>query len=303
MAMFPFAFAALAYLTTLAVMHLMAYTPAEANMAANYYSAYIIPGSMLIAGAWIMFAYHSGDHMLLSAANAVQIHKIDQPEIYRMVENICITMGLPYPKVYLIDDDSLNAFATGRDPAHASIALTTGIVKKLNRQELETVIAHEMGHVINRDITLMLITVAGISFFALAGNLLFRIMLHSGSSRSRSKNAGAAMLIILAAAVVCMVYANIIAPLIRLAISRSREYLADATAAHTTRNPLALASALRKISHDSRVESLDKMTSMAAMCIESPLSGSGGVFGFLSGLTATHPQVEKRIAALELMGR
>lgn len=300
MALFPFAFAALAYLTVLVVSHFMADARVDPMAMANYYSMYIIPSCMFIAVLWIVFSYYSGDHMLLSAANAVEIFKADQPEIYRMVENICITMGLPYPKVYLIDDESLNAFATGRDPAHASIALTTGIVKKLNRQELETVIAHEMGHVINRDITLMLITVAGISFFALAGNFLFRMALSSG--RGNSKNKGGGMMIILAAAVACMIYANIIAPLIRLAVSRSREYLADATAAHVTRNPLALASALSKISGDSRVESLDKMSSMAAMCIESPLAGSGGLFGFLSGLTATHPPIEKRIEALQKMG-
>ncbi len=296
---FPFAFAALAYITILVVSPFLMdeRTQVSAVQMANYYAVWIIPISMFVATMWIVFSYYSGDHILLSAADAYEIQKRDLPEVYTLVENVCITMGLPYPKVYVINDESLNAFATGRDPQHASIALTSGIIKKLDRQELEAVIAHEMGHVINRDITLMLIIVAGISFFSLASSFLLRMALYS--NRGRGKNKGGAMIIILAAAVLCLVFANIIAPLIRLAISRSREYLADATSAHTTRNPHALANALRKISQDSRVESLDKMTSMAAMCIESPLSGSGGLFGFLSGLTSTHPPINKRIEALE----
>lgn len=255
----------------------------------------MILGPLCWLGAmiWILVAYFAGDKMLLRGAGAIEIQKEDQPEIYRLVENLCISRGLPTPKIYIMDDDSLNAFATGRDPQHASIAFTKGIVQKLDRAELEGVAAHELAHVENRDIRLMLITVAGISFFTLAGELCFRVAATSG--RRSSKNNGAALFLLLG--IILLVYGYVIAPLIRLAVSRQREYQADATAALTTRNPGALASALRKISGDSRVEALENRESMAAMCIESPLK-KAGLFSSLSGLLSTHPPVEKRIAAL-----
>lgn len=253
----------------------------------------LVPACWALAMLWIVISYFSGDQWMLSGAGAVLISRKDQPEIYRLVENLCITRGLPVPRIYIIDDHSLNAFATGRDPAHASIALTKGIVKRLDRAELEGVVAHELAHVENRDIRLMLITVAGISFFTFAGELLLRWGISSG--RGNRKGGGGALFIVLG--LICVVYGYFLAPLIRLAVSRRREYQADATAALTTRNPRALASALRKISADSRVEVLDKSESMAAMCIANPL-GKMGLFSSLSGLLATHPPIEKRIAAL-----
>ena len=253
-----------------------------------------MPVCWAVAVLWIIIAYFTGDKMMLSGAGAIEISRQDQPEIFRLVENLCITRGLPLPRIYILDDDSLNAFATGRDPQHASIALTKGIVKKLERVELEGVIAHELAHVENRDIRLMLITVAGISFFTFAGEMLIRIGISSG--RRSKKDSGGGMLFILLG-IFFMVYGYLIAPLIRLAVSRRREYQADATAALTTRNPRALASALRKISSDSRVEALDKRESMAAMCIANPLEKMG-LFSSLSGLLATHPPIQKRIDAL-----
>ena len=258
----------------------------------------MIVGPLCWLGAmiWILVAYFAGDKMLLRGADAFEITKEDQPEIYRLVENLCITRGLPTPKIYLMDDEGLNAFATGRDPQHASIAFTKGIVQKLDRAELEGVAAHELAHVENRDIRLMLITVAGISFFTLVGEICFRAA--ARASRRNSKNNGAAFLLVMG--LIMLVYGYVIAPLIRLAVSRQREYQADATAALTTRNPGALASALRKISGNSRVEALENRESMAAMCIDNPLK-KAGLFSSLSGLLATHPPVEKRIAALEEM--
>ena len=273
--------------------------PAKSGLqTASEWMLYIGPLCWLGAMIWILIAYYSGDKMLLRSAGAIQIHKEDQPEIYRLVENLCITRGLPVPKIYIMDDSSLNAFATGRDPQHASIAFTKGIVQKLDRAELEGVAAHELAHVENRDIRLMLITVAGISFFTLLAEICFRA--EASSSRRSNKNNGNAALLFLVMGFICMIYGYVIAPLIRLALSRRREYQADATAALTTRNPGALASALRKISGNSRVEALENRESMAAMCIESPLK-KAGLFSSLSGLLATHPPVEKRIAALEEM--
>jgi len=230
---------------------------------------------------------------MLKGVGAIEVSRRDQPEIYRLVENLCITRGLPVPRVYIMDDDSLNAFATGRDPQHASVALTKGIVLKLERAELEGVVAHELAHVENRDIRLMLLTVAGISFFTFIGEGLLRVGMSSRNRNQRSKGNGVLALI----GVMCLVYGDLLAPLLRLAVSRQREYQADATAALTTRNPRALARALHKIAFDSRVEALDKRESMAAMCIANPL-GKAGLFSHLSGLLATHPPIQKRIAAL-----
>ncbi len=257
---------------------------------------YIVPIGWGIAMIWIVISFFFGDKWLMSGAGAIAVTRQDQPEIYRLVENLCITRGLPLPRIYIIDDESLNAFATGRDPQHASLALTKGIVKKLERVELEGVIAHELAHIENRDIRLMLLIVAGISFFTLAGEWFFRQAMYSGRRRSSSSK-GDATLIWFLLGIICMVYGYLIAPIIRFAVSRQREYQADATAALTTRNPRALASALQKISGDPRVEALDKRESMAAMCIANPLDKMG-LFSGLSGLWATHPPIQKRIDAL-----
>lgn len=268
-----------------------------AGVEAVLVSGLVVVVCWILACIWIAVSYFTGDKLLLNSADAIPVTKADQPEIYRLVENLCISRGLPLPRIYIIDDESLNAFATGRDPQHASVVLTKGIVQKLDRAELEGVIAHELSHIENRDIRLMLITVAGISFFTFAGEFCFRIAF---SSRHRSKNDGALLFIVLG--ILFWIYGLFFAPLIRLAMSRRREYLADATGALMTRNPQALANALRKISQDSRVEILDKRASMAAMCIENPLEKTN-LFSSLSGLLATHPPIEKRIAALEEMNR
>ena len=251
-----------------------------------------------VAMLWALGAYFFGDQIILHSAHAIEIYREDQPELFRLVENVAITRGLPTPRVYIMKDRGLNAFATGRDPQHASVALTLGLVEKLDRAELEGVIAHEMAHVENRDIRLMLITIAGISFFTLLAEICFRAAL--APRRSSGKDGDKGALILLAIGIIFMLYGYIVAPLIRLAVSRQREYLADSTAALTTRNPGALASALRKISGHSVTEELKDHASMAAMCIENP-GVKQGVFAFLSNLTATHPPIEDRIRRLEAM--
>lgn len=266
----------------------------------NKLMLFVLPICWGLAMVWMAISYFTGDHIILNSVNAIPVTAYDQPEIYRLVENLCITRGLPSPKIYILNDNALNAFATGRDPEHASLALTKGIVKKLDRAELEGVIAHELAHIENRDIRLMLITVAGISFFTLAGEICFRM----GLSRGRSRESGKANLLFFVLGVICLIYGYIIAPLLRLAVSRTREYQADATAALTTRNPRALASALKKISACPYVEDIQEHSSMAAMCIESPIGLLGmGLFGALSGLMATHPPIEKRIQVLLEMDR
>ena len=266
----------------------------RAASVALYYLPWLWGAAML----WIGISYYMGDQMILRGTGAIEIYRDEQPEIYSLVENLCIASGLPMPRVYIINDSSLNAFATGRDPFHASIALTRGIVEKLERVELEGVIAHELSHIKNRDIRLMLITVAGISFFTFLSEICFRSAL--SSSRRSGKNKGGGVILFLALGILFAVYGYVIAPLIRLAVSRTREYYADASAAYMTRNPAALVRALQKISEDPRVESLDKHASMAAMCIANPLSKLS-LFSWISGLLSTHPPIEKRIAALRQM--
>ena len=316
--LFPITFAALGYLFLFGYTNLAVQT-ADISSSESYYetsgAAYtgegtpleranrmasiVLPVLWVVAVLWIIFSYYFGDQLLLHGANALKISKESQPEIFRLVENLCITSGLPLPKIYLINDNSLNAFATGRDPEHASIALTVGIVRRLERVELEGVIAHELSHIRNRDIRLMLITVAGISFFTFLSEMCFRSALRVRVSRN-SKNEGGARLILLILGIFFAIYGYLIAPLIRLAVSRTREYQADASAALLTRNPGALARALEKIEEDPRVEVLDKHASMAAMCIANPLDKMG-LFSEISGLFATHPPASKRIAKLRAM--
>ena len=263
--------------------------------------AYVLPFVWLGAMIWLYVSWRVGAPIVLSGTGAVEISRTSNPEIYRLVENLCITRGLPVPKIYIMEDPSLNAFATGRDPEHAIIALTSGIIQKLDRAELEGVIAHELAHVENRDIRLMLLVVAGISFFTLLAEICFRLA--ASSSRRSGKDKGNSAVFFLVIGIMLMIYGYIVAPLIRLAVSRTREYQADAAAALMTRNPGALASALRKISADPRVEALDNRETVAAMCIANPL-GSARFFSLISGLWATHPPIEKRVQALlEMDGR
>ncbi|MCL2887996.1 MAG: M48 family metallopeptidase [Elusimicrobia bacterium] len=297
--LFPLLFAALAYVTILLITPFI--MEAEHGGAlynqttvayANYFSAFIIPAAVGLLVVWLVISYFTGGNMILSSAGAVEITRANYPDIYNLADSVAIAAGLPTPKIYLMQDSSLNAFATGRDPEHAAIALTSGIIEKLNRQELETVIGHEMAHIGNRDIRLMVIVVSGIAFFTFAGWMILRF------GRVRAKKQAA--LIIFAAGMVCLIYGYLVAPLIRLALSRRREFQADATSALLTRNPAALASALEKISGNSIVEELKEHEAVSAMCIEDPLHKQG-IFSFLSGMYATHPPAEARIAALREM--
>jgi len=300
--LFPVLFALLAYLTILIVTPFVAHVEsADGAMYnagtlayANYFASYIIPAAVGLVVVWLIISYFVGGNMMLSSAGAIEINRDNYPDIYNLADSVAIAAGLPTPKLYLMEDSSLNAFATGRDPQHAAIALTRGIVEKLNRQELETVIGHEMAHIKNRDVRLMIIIVAGVAFFTFAGWFILR---SAGFRRSRNNRLA---IIILAAGAVCLIYGYLVAPLIRLALSRRREFQADATSALLTRNPGALASALEKISGDSVVESLASHESMSAMCIENPLAKQG-LFSFLSGMYATHPPAADRIKALREM--
>lgn len=254
---------------------------------------------IIIGFAWTAVSYWFGDKMMLGFAGAHSIpNDGEHKKVYRAVENVALAAGLPMPKVYIMDDDSLNAFATGHSPQTASVALTRGIIDKLEPLELEGVIAHEMAHIGNRDIRLNLIIITGLGVGTMLAEILFRAASHTrGNENEGGKNEGGAKAALFLIGLGLLIFTFIVAPIIRLAISRTREYSADATAALITRNPEALASALEKISTDAHVESIDKSPNMAQAFIFDPTDAKNA---FLN-LGSTHPPVEQRIKRLRQM--
>jgi heat shock protein HtpX len=246
-----------------------------------------------------LFRYYSSSRVALAISQAHRVTKEDEPELFRTVENLCIGAGLPMPEVYVIEDGSPNAFATGRDPQHAAIAVTRGLLQKMDHLELEGVIAHELSHIGNYDIRLMTVVVVLVGVVALMADLMLRLTLFGAGSRSsnRDRNAGGAAVIIYAVALIAVILTPIAAQLIRFAISRQREYLADASGALLTRYPEGLASALQKISTDTDpLEVANKAT--AHLYINDPLREHSS---FLNSLFSTHPPVGERIARLRAM--
>ncbi|MFA4831663.1 MAG: M48 family metallopeptidase [Patescibacteria group bacterium] len=241
-----------------------------------------------------LVSYYTGDKIALMTTGAKQIKKEENPYVYRMVENLCITAGMPVPKVHLINSPALNAFATGRDPKHASIALTTGIIEALQNEELEGVIAHELSHIKNYDIRLMTIVVVLVGLIALVSDFFFRARFFGGGGR-RSESKGGAGGIILIIGIVLLILSPIIANLIKLAVSRKREFLADASGALLTRYPEGLARALEKISASPAVFP-HASAATAHLFISNPFKKKS-----VSGLFSTHPPMEERVRALRGM--
>jgi heat shock protein HtpX len=276
--------------------------PGTAYMAAVWHTTGMVAAPTAIACfVWLLISWAFGDSMMLSSAGAREIHATtpEYKQVFRSVENVALAAGLPMPKVYIIEDDSLNAFATGRSPRDASVALTRGIINKLDRLELEGVIAHEMAHIGNRDIRLDMMLITGIGVTVFMTDIIWRLIASSGH-RNGNDNRNQTTAILLAVWAAFAVFNWIITPILRMAISRNREYAADATGAFITRNPRALAAALRKITCDSRVEVLDKRKSMAAVCIADP-RGTKSLAEFAGSLFATHPSTADRVKRLESM--
>lgn len=251
--------------------------------------------ALLISWLMVLFSYYRGDKVALWSAGAKEIQKNDNPFVWRLIENLCITAGLPMPRVYIIPDAALNAFATGRDPKHASIALTAGIIDALEKPELEGVIAHELSHVKNYDIRIMTIVIVLAGTLALLADFFLRSQFW-GFGRRRDRDDGGLGVILLIAGIILAILAPIAANLIQLAISRKREFLADASGALLTRYPQGLANALAKISTHSNIRRASGAT--AHLYIANPFAGSGK---FLGKLFSTHPPIEERIAALQGM--
>lgn len=244
---------------------------------------YVSVGALIYA----TIQYFIASKVALAVTGAKAIQKADNPRLYRVVENLSIATGLPTPKVYLIDDPAPNAFATGRDPRHASVAATTGLLAIMNDTELEAVMAHELGHVKNYDIRVTMIAFGLASAIGLISDLIIRMMFFGGDDNR--KNVPPQLYVI---AIIAIILAPIVAMMIQLAISRQREYLADSTGVLTTRYPEGLASALEKLKNEGRPMKRQN-SSTAHLFFANPLKP-----GFLSKLFSTHPPLDERIARI-----
>ena len=253
--------------------------------------------ALILTGLMNFVSFYFSDKIVLGVSGAKAISETSHKELYRMVENIAIAGGLPTPRIYIIDDSAPNAFATGRDPKHSAIAFTTGIIDKLNKLELEGVTAHELSHVGNRDTLVMTVVSILVGTLALVSDMFLRSLWFGGHDRDSDSKGNAIFMVL---ALVAAILAPVIATLIQLAVSRRREYLADASGVLLTRNPEGLATALLKISGDKEaLEVANRGT--AHLYIANPLKGSQAV-GWLAGLFNTHPPVQDRVKALREMG-
>ena len=261
-------------------------------------SGYVGVGfAVTIAVIMSLSAYYSGDKMVLSMSRARRIEREENPKLCNVVEELAIAGGLPVPAIYVIDDSAPNAFATGRDPEHASVAITTGLLEKLNRDELQGVMAHELSHVGNRDIlfaTMVGIMVGSIVLFA---DFFLRSFFWGGARRRRGKSSGGGGAILLVVALILAVLAPLFAKLLQLAVSRQREFLADASAAKLTRYPEGLASALEKIAGDREVLEVANRATQHLYIVNpiKPFEKRA------KSLFSTHPPVEERVARLRAM--
>jgi heat shock protein HtpX len=236
-----------------------------------------------------LYSYYLGSATVLSAVGAREADPQQFQQLYNIVQTLAIGDGLPMPKVYIVDDPSPNAFATGRDPKHAAVTVTTGLLQMMNREELEGVLSHEMSHVKNYDVRLLLVVTTMIGMAALLASLVWR-----GAFSFRSRNSQA-ILIVIVIGIVFSLIAVIVGPIMQMALSRQRESLADASGVELTRNPAGLLSALKKIAaNDKPMERFNH--AVAAMCIDNPKEHHGSFFNHLFD---THPPIEERIAALE----
>ncbi|WP_111719232.1 M48 family metalloprotease [Homoserinimonas sp. OAct 916] len=248
----------------------------------------------VVATAYALIQYFAADKLAVSMAGGHEIQKADNPRLYRVVENLAITEGLPMPKVYIVNDPAPNAFATGRDPKSAAVAATSGLLDLMTDQELEAVMAHEMGHVKNYDIRVSMIVFGLVVAVGFIADMFLRVAIFGGG-RSRNNNGGNPIMLVFG--LVAMIIAPLIAAVVQAAISRQREYLADATGAMTTRNPDALASALAKLGEYGRPMKRQNST-MSHLWISDPNRP-----GLMSRMFSTHPPIPERIARLEKIGR
>jgi len=253
---------------------------------------YLGTGLILIfAVIWMLFSYYLGDRAILAINHAREVKKADYPYLFNSVEGLSIAAGIPKPKIYVIDDPAPNAFATGRDPKHSAVAVTTGLLERMNRLELEGVLAHELSHIKNYDIRYMTLVMVMIGLIGILSNMMVRMFFYGRGGR---RGRGGAVLVLVGT--IFAIIAPIIAQMVRLAISRKREYLADASGALLTRYPQGLADALKKI-EASHIPMTKANPDTAPLYISNPFTEKD----FFSNLFSTHPPIQDRIKALEAM--
>lgn len=258
------------------------------NMYGNPMFLYL---AFIVGGVYALIQYFAAAKLATLMNGAREVAKRDEPRLYRTVENLSIATGMPMPKVYVIDDPAPNAFATGRDPKHAVVAASRGLLDIMDDTELEAVMAHEMGHVKNYDIRVSMIVFGLVSAIGLIADIILHFFWFGGSDEDSSPNP-----LFIALGIVAAILAPIVATLVQLAVSRRREYLADSTGALTTRHPEGLARALEKIrDHGSAMRRQN--TATAHLFFASPLKGKS-----IARLFSTHPPIEDRIAKLRHMG-
>ena len=254
--------------------------------------AEVIPFVIIGTSIWFVIAWFSHNALIRMATGSKPLERMENKRVYNLVENLCISKGMKTPQIFVIEDHSLNAFASGINENTYSVTLSRGIIDKLEDDELEGVIAHELSHIRNRDVRLMIVSIIFVGIFAFIAEIAFRSIQFGALSRGSKKNTGVAIVVVLVVSAVCY----LIAILLRFGISRSREYMADAGAAEMTRKPYALASALRKIDRDPLIEAV-RNHDVAQLFIENPQQEEKK-FSF-SNLFSTHPPIQKRIELLD----
>jgi len=258
---------------------------------------YSVPYVTIGVVIWFLIAWFSHSSMIQRATGSKPLERKENKRVYNLTENLCISRGMKMPKIYIIEDDSLNAFASGLSDKTFAVSLSRGIINKLEDDELEAVIAHELTHIINRDVRLLIVSIIFVGIFTFITEMAFRSLRFAG--RGRGKKEGGAIVIVLIV-VVLGIIGMILSSFFRFTLSRKREYLADAGAAEMTKKPLALASALKKISKDPWIEAV-KRDDVAQMFIDHPTKKKDrkSLSTFFNGIFATHPPIKERIQVLE----
>ncbi|HRG22944.1 MAG TPA: M48 family metallopeptidase [Chitinophagaceae bacterium] len=246
-------------------------------------------------GIWFLIAWAGHSTFIRLATGSKPLERTENKRVYNLLENLCISQGMTMPKLFIIEDDSLNAFASGIDHRSFSISLSRGIINKLDDEELEGVIAHELSHIKNRDVRVLIITIIFVGIFSFLAELAFRSLRFTGGSRKSKDSKGSGAIILIAIVITAVAY--FISLLLRFGISRRREYLADAGAADMTKKPYALANALRKVSNDPAIEAVESRD-VAQLFFDNPKPSSHKSASW-DNMFSTHPPVEKRIELLE----
>ena len=264
----------------------------------------ILPWVLVGVGIWFAIAYFSNTSMIRHAVRATPLARRDNPRVYNIVENLTMACGMPMPEINIVNDQQLNAFASGINEKTYTVTVTTGLLDRLDDDELAGVIGHELTHIRNKDTQLLITSIVFVGIISVVMTIIVRLLwntfLFGGGNRrsSNSKNNGASIIVVMVVALVCAAIAYLFTMLTRFAISRKREFMADAGGTELCGNPLALASALRKISNDPGLADVER-DDIAQMYIVHPQALTGGVKGFFSHLFSTHPDTKERIRLLE----